>query len=397
MGEGEQLLAAILAAPADDRPRRAYADWLTRRGDPRGEFITLQLRDGDNHADWRARDAAEAIRQEHGADWVPPIKGLTVIAFRRGFPELVAMTGEDFLAGAAELFRTLPVRGLLLHRCGGSLGRIAAFPQLANLRALDLGDGADSAGLAALASSPWVGGLERLELARSPIGDAGAAALGAATGLTRLTTLNLTGCGIGPDGIGRLASSPTLRRLTDLLLGRNPLGPGVAALAASPQLGPLERLYLHACDVDDEGAAALAASKRLSRLEELVLEANLIHDAGAAAFADSEGLTNLVRLKLAENAIGDAGAAAFAASTRLPRLAMLDLSSNIIGEAGAEALAGSRGLPALQTLGLTHNPIYAEGRTEDWVDYNGAVVGSGPVKLDVNELNARYGRRFKIS
>lgn len=37
------LLARIYAAPEDDHPRAVYADWLSERGDPRGEFITLQL------------------------------------------------------------------------------------------------------------------------------------------------------------------------------------------------------------------------------------------------------------------------------------------------------------------------------------------------------------------
>ena len=65
VSERDQMMAAILAAPGDDGPRRTYADWLTRRGDPMGEFITLQLRDGDGHADWRASAAADAIRQQH--------------------------------------------------------------------------------------------------------------------------------------------------------------------------------------------------------------------------------------------------------------------------------------------------------------------------------------------
>ena len=37
------LVAAIIAAPDDDLPRAVYADWLTERGDLRGELIVLQL------------------------------------------------------------------------------------------------------------------------------------------------------------------------------------------------------------------------------------------------------------------------------------------------------------------------------------------------------------------
>jgi uncharacterized protein (TIGR02996 family) len=40
----KDLLAAIYADPSDDDARAVYADWLTGRGDPRGELITLQLK-----------------------------------------------------------------------------------------------------------------------------------------------------------------------------------------------------------------------------------------------------------------------------------------------------------------------------------------------------------------
>ncbi len=419
VSDHDQMLAAILAAPDDDAPRRAYAEWLTRRGDPRGEFITLQLLDGDNHADWRAAAAADAIRQQHGAGWVPPIKGLSVSAFRRGFPDVVFMSGEDFVAGAEALFRLAPVRGVALFQPGPQLGRIAALPQLAKLRRLDLGDGVDTSQLAALAASPWIADLATLELRDSPIGDDGAGALAQAAGLRRLETLVLVGCQIGPEGVRRLAGSPILARLSYLNLAGNTIGTGmaalsawpdppgpafvappppdtgVAALAASPQLGPLRRLYLPRCELGDEDIAALAASPRFEALEELVLDGNLIRDAGAAALASSPGLGRLVTLRLGHNLIGDAGAAAFAAATGLRRLARLDLTENSIHDAGGEALAAGAGLPALATLGLSHNPIYVPGLTEDWLDGD-AVVGAGPVNMSAAQLHERFGRRFNV-
>lgn len=419
VSEDDQMLAAILAAPDDDGPRRLYADWLTRRGDPRGEFIRLQLLDGDNHADWRASAAADKIRQEHGDAWVPPIKGLRVSAFRRGFPDSVFMPGEDFLAGADELFRKAPVREVSLFRAAAQLGRIAALPQLAKLRGLDLGDEVDAAAFAALVASPWLGDLTSFELRASPIGDDGAAALAQAAGLRRLETLVLVGCQIGPEGVRRLAGSPILARLTYLNLAGNPIGTGMVelsatpdppnpppvtpppsttglpALAASRHLGPLRQLYLPHCGLGNEDIAALAASPRLGVLEELALDDNLVRDGGAAALATSRGLEQLVTLRLARNLIRDGGAAAFASATGLRRLARLDLIENAIYEPGAQALADGDGLPALQTLGLSHNPIYVPGATEDWVD-QGMVVGSGPVKMDSNQLQALYGRRFKI-
>src|SRR5437868_372408 len=42
--EEEALLLAINADRSNDGPLQMYADYLTSRGDPRGEFVALQLR-----------------------------------------------------------------------------------------------------------------------------------------------------------------------------------------------------------------------------------------------------------------------------------------------------------------------------------------------------------------
>ena len=43
MSDEAAFLAAIAAEPADDTRRLVYADWLDERGDPRGEYLRLEL------------------------------------------------------------------------------------------------------------------------------------------------------------------------------------------------------------------------------------------------------------------------------------------------------------------------------------------------------------------
>lgn len=43
MDDGDRLLQAVLDDPGDDAPRLVLADWLEERGDPRGEFIRVQV------------------------------------------------------------------------------------------------------------------------------------------------------------------------------------------------------------------------------------------------------------------------------------------------------------------------------------------------------------------
>jgi uncharacterized protein (TIGR02996 family) len=78
------LLAQVYASPDDDAPRLVYADCLLDKGDPRGEFIQLQLRGGDP-----AR--AAALVAKHGEHWAGPlfaaflVKYQYPLAWRRGF------------------------------------------------------------------------------------------------------------------------------------------------------------------------------------------------------------------------------------------------------------------------------------------------------------------------
>jgi uncharacterized protein (TIGR02996 family) len=79
--EEAPLLAAIHADPAADAPRSVYADWLSERGDPRGELIALQLR-GDRGDEPRVR----ALLRTNAPGWLGGVGvAVTNPIFRRGF------------------------------------------------------------------------------------------------------------------------------------------------------------------------------------------------------------------------------------------------------------------------------------------------------------------------
>jgi uncharacterized protein (TIGR02996 family) len=85
-GEASQdLLAEIFRSPHDDKRRSVYADWLGDRGDPRGEFISLQL-----HADRTKQMLARerALLKKHERDWIgriAPVVNKADTEFQRGF------------------------------------------------------------------------------------------------------------------------------------------------------------------------------------------------------------------------------------------------------------------------------------------------------------------------
>jgi uncharacterized protein (TIGR02996 family) len=103
---GAELLAAIHADPERDEARSIYADWLSAGGDPRGEFIALQLERARTNSPPSTREIE--LLERHGASWCGPLHGLigrSGRVFERGFLsaasiEVANLDGE--LADAGE-------------------------------------------------------------------------------------------------------------------------------------------------------------------------------------------------------------------------------------------------------------------------------------------------------
>jgi uncharacterized protein (TIGR02996 family) len=103
----ESLLAAIYEAPHDDGPRTVYADVLTTDGDPRGEFITLQLARAKTGVAPQRRE--KALLREAGRAWFDGLEsdGATKIELRRGFPAVATLASGELRAPAWATIETL--------------------------------------------------------------------------------------------------------------------------------------------------------------------------------------------------------------------------------------------------------------------------------------------------
>jgi uncharacterized protein (TIGR02996 family) len=147
MDQNEALLEAIYASPDDDALRLVYMDYLQDRGDPRGEFISLQMK---RLARALTREEARSERRliaAHAARWVPAevlskIKRVT-LRFERGFLARChlrqsAQPVGSRLAGHAA-WRT--VHTITAEGTGFGANRILLAPELAGLRRLNLHTG----------------------------------------------------------------------------------------------------------------------------------------------------------------------------------------------------------------------------------------------------------------
>src|SRR5688572_15720206 len=90
------LRAQLRATPDDLELRRVYADVLTAQGDPRGEFITLQLLALAGPLDPRQRRRMRYLEDTYGKRWLGPLAPLAHrIEYAGGFLSRVTLGDED--------------------------------------------------------------------------------------------------------------------------------------------------------------------------------------------------------------------------------------------------------------------------------------------------------------
>jgi uncharacterized protein (TIGR02996 family) len=238
----EQLLVFLREVkdlPDDDTPRLILADWLQDHGDPRGEFIHLQvvrerLPEEERYGELYRRE--RQILGRHGLRWLGPfLDAVTGWEFRRGLVALEARADHLFGEGLASLEEDeawIWVEELRLEETGAQrLARLARSPLLDRLSALDLTDNRLSDdGLARLLASERLGGLRKLRLSGNRIGARGAAHLARCAGLGRLQVLDLGRNRISEAGARELAESPHLAGLSKLVVSGN--GVNLAGLSA---------------------------------------------------------------------------------------------------------------------------------------------------------------------
>ena len=176
----DELLRRVIAAPDDDTPRLAYADWAEDAGDvQRAEFIRLQCR----LARMSAADPQFAELQQREAELLAQFAGLWALelgnsvsqwAYRRGFVDAVEMCLETSRDEIVALLQKAPIKRLRdISQFCDLQGVVDALPDLAGLEGLELWGlyGFDDQLLDTLLHSPHLANLKTLDLTNA--GDTG--------------------------------------------------------------------------------------------------------------------------------------------------------------------------------------------------------------------------------
>ncbi len=254
--QARALLDAVLAAPADDAPRRAYGELLASHGDPRGDLILSALDGGD--------DAPSTTR------WTKPLKALGKLArwrWERGFVHELRVTGWDTGCTAENLAAVLAAEPIVeLAIDGGSadvLARLLAVPGIERVRRL--------------AVSGW-----------DP--DEGGAFVGkvlaGATRLTGVTELR-AGVKLGDAGVAALLRAKALGAVDHLAIGSAEASTATfAALAASPLGQRLEVLEWLRAEITAEMAQVIVTMPSLRTFVASTGETQAAHATLATRFRD---------------------------------------------------------------------------------------------------------------
>lgn len=264
MTAGERaLLDAIIAAPDDDGPRLVHADWLQQqRADwqrARGELVVLQCQleqSADDAARVTAVERERALFEEYAELWCAHLgfsddlhdrtSDLWQLEFWRGFVASVTLWTGFLPVLAPKLFALEPVQELtLLDRVPHVLQHLHRARYLERLRALALHGWITAPELEALARSPHVVNLERLELRATAVADTSVLALSRSPSLARLRALVLQGTQHGPDVAVAIATSPQLELEELQLSTESPMSDAaVTALIESPRMARLRKLVV---------------------------------------------------------------------------------------------------------------------------------------------------------
>jgi Ran GTPase-activating protein (RanGAP) involved in mRNA processing and transport len=139
--------------------------------------------------------------------------------------------------------------------------------------------------------------LGRLMLGYNHLTDAGVIALAQQPALASLHTLHLQQCELSAEACRALATSPYLRGLEQLSLNHNIIRDAGAAWLADGEWPALRSLELWRCGVSDAGARALARAPWVAGLVHLDLTDNPIYQEGRDALAASPHLRTALRLR----------------------------------------------------------------------------------------------------
>jgi uncharacterized protein (TIGR02996 family) len=367
----QALETALVENPDDLATHSAYADYLTEQGDPRGEFIQVQLALENPALLPKERKKLEKRETEllaqHAKEWLGEVGRFLVgdwsgadkpyhFVFHRGWLDLVrvlpfheaiftalARSPEARLLRRLEVVYDMQYHFRAFSQFTGPLNKVLVEGELEN---------DDSANIVPpLLESPYLTNLRVFKMGFSDTPDriAYSTCIILFQGCTTDQVLELLAkcprleelyLNTGLHGIDRLFASRKLGNLRVLQYyysGGYPL----TTLAKNASLKQLTTLRLHAgrdTTIELNEMAAVLTSRHLPALTHLQVHMTTFGDEGARRIIKSGALRRLKHLDIGYGNLTDEGARLLAACPDLKHLDVLDVTRNTLTDDGISAL-----------------------------------------------------------
>ncbi len=372
---------ALAADPDDMAGWCAYADYLAEQGDPRGEFMQVQIALEDealSKAERTKMKKQEAnLLKKHEKEWLGPLAAVTVDAdpvpyWRSGKQAVRAPVAHGFARG---WLNRLEFHNLTV----GQARALAQAPEARLLRELVVEQIESEAPVGATQQyidsyyEPGPDVPENIDPYESP----GLHALCRCPHLATVRVFRLGELAVQPDGreeaylnchtSGQLAFHlvKQMPNLEELYLLAHRVDANKLFPLPMPKLRILQLYHSDSYPLDK-----LAANKSLTKLTTLLChphalesdeEGAYIRLAHLRAICRSSHLPSLTSLRLRLTDFGDAGAKEIVESGILRRLKVLDLQGGCMTDEGAKLLAGCPDLKNLDYLNLSSNALTKTG------------------------------------
>lgn len=390
VSKAEAFERALLDDPRDLTTASMYADYLMEQGDPRGEFMQVQIALEDEFLSKAARTAMKKpeakLLKKHEKDWLGPLAAVTVDAepvpfwdggkqgqrapvvhrFTRGW--LSRLEFHNLTVGQARALAQAPQARLLREliveevKAEAPVGTTQQYIDSYYEPGSDVPANVDpyeDPGLHALCRCPHLAGIRLFQLGETVTQaggqeeeyfnchTSGRLAYHLVKQMPNLEELYLLAHLVDANKIFSLPM-PHLRVLQLYHSDSYPLD----KLAANPSLTNLTTLLCHPhaleYDHEEEGAyirlphlRAICRSPHLNALTHLRLRLTDFGDAGAKEIVESGILQRLKVLDLQGGCITDEGARLFADCPDLKHLDFLNLNRNALTKAGEDVIAAT--------------------------------------------------------
>ena len=249
MTDHDSFLEEIFKHPDDDAPRLVYADWLVEQGDPRGEFIHLQIQreslEKGSRDIQKLRKRELAILREYETEWAGTVPSLVSrYSFLGGFVSYIRTTAPNFLKHRRAILSQAPVHFVEFIRGPRHLRAVSKCQDVSRLRSLKF---------------PTCDFSEQMDFFDSPH-------------LMNINTLSFHRCTF--HGLDLLLESDSLPGLRQLIFDRqyDLTSHDFSLLARSPLLRQLDRLQIWVDYISRQSALQIAQAPSLKGRNVLLLK-----------------------------------------------------------------------------------------------------------------------------